>query len=85
MVMLLGVVAAALWVVAIALPIIVLVFIGNLPGHDSARASRSLAIATGAFVAFALLAIPATVGFVKMQRARSHHHETGRHDGEGTV
>ena len=76
MMILLGVVAAALWVVAVALPILVLVLIGGLPGDDSARTQRSLVIASGAFVTVALLAIPATIGFVVLRRARDRGHDS---------
>lgn len=68
MVILLGVVAAALWVVAVALPVLAFVVIGGLPGDDPARAQRFLVIASGAFAAVALLAIPATIGFVVLRR-----------------
>ncbi|WIB60194.1 hypothetical protein DEJ13_17415 [Curtobacterium sp. MCLR17_007] len=76
MVILLGVVAAALWVVAVALPILVLVLIGGLPGDDPAHTQRSLVIASGAFVTVALLAIAATIGFVVLRRAQDRDHDS---------
>ncbi|WFR66355.1 hypothetical protein P9139_15955 [Curtobacterium flaccumfaciens] len=73
---LLGGIAAALWVVAITLPIVVLVLIGNLPGDDPARTQRSLTIASGAFLGFALLAIPVTIAVIVVHRAQIAGYET---------
>jgi len=67
---LLGIAAAVLWLVALALPVGVLLLIGSLPGEDPARTERSHLIAFGAFLSFAIPAVLATVGVVLVQRAR---------------
>lgn len=76
MVTLLGVIAGVLWGVAVALPILVLVLIGNLPGEDLARTQRSHFIAFGAFLSFALLAIPTTIGFLVVRHAQVNNYDT---------
>jgi hypothetical protein len=75
--LLLGVAAGILWLVAFALPIYVLLLIGNLPGEDPARTERSFVIASGAFLSFALLAIPATIGLFLVRRGRSRSNSAG--------
>jgi hypothetical protein len=67
--LLLGVAAVFFWLVALALPISVLLLIDNLPGEDPARAGRAFVIASGAFLTFALLAIPTTIGFFAVRGA----------------
>lgn len=76
LVILLGVIAAVLWLVALALPICVLLLIGSLPGEDPARTQRSFVIAFGAFLSFALLAIPTTIGFIVVLRAKNRGYDT---------
>lgn len=75
---LLGVIAGVLWVVAVALPILVLVLvlIGNLPGEDPARTQRSFLIAFSVFMSFALLALPTTIGFVVVRHAQVNNYDT---------
>ncbi|MDP4332090.1 hypothetical protein Q7F20_01800 [Curtobacterium sp. A7_M15] len=65
----LGIAAGFFWLVALALPISLVVLIGNLPGEDPGRGERALVIAFGAFLCFALLAIPATIGSFVVRRA----------------
>jgi hypothetical protein len=57
----LGVVAIALWVVAVALATAVFVLIGNLPHDTAARTHRALMIAAGAFITFAIPATAMTI------------------------
>ncbi|MCU0116179.1 hypothetical protein [Curtobacterium poinsettiae] len=73
---LLGVIAGVLWVVAVALPILVLVLIGNLHGEDPARTQRSFLIAFSVFMSFALLALPTTIGFVVVRHAQVNNYDT---------
>lgn len=61
---------------ALALPICVLLLIGSLPGEDPARTQRSFVIAFGAFLSFALLAIPTTIGFIVVLRAKNRGYDT---------
>jgi len=65
----LGLAAGVLWCVALALPVYLIVLVGNLSGEDPERTERSLVIAFGAFSSFVLLAIPATIGSVVVRRA----------------
>lgn len=75
--LLLGVAGGVFWLVALALPIYVLLLIGNLPGEDPARTERSFVIAVGAFLSFALLAMPATIGFFVVRRAGARSNSAG--------
>lgn len=77
----LGLAAGLFWLVAFALPIYVVVLIGNLPGEDPGRSQRSFVIAFGAFLCFALLALPATVGFFVVHRAYVSSNSAGAHQG----
>lgn len=65
----LGLVAGFFWLVALALPVYLIVLIGDLPGEDPGRTERSFVISLGAFLSFALLAIPATIGSFLVRKA----------------
>ncbi|OII28863.1 hypothetical protein BIV03_01010 [Curtobacterium sp. MCBA15_016] len=73
----LGLAAGLFWLVALALPIYVTVLIGNLPAEDPGRPERSFVIAFGAFLCFALLALPATIGFFVVRRADVRSNSAG--------
>ncbi|MGN8049125.1 hypothetical protein ACTJKO_05505 [Curtobacterium sp. 22159] len=77
MALLLGIAAGVFWLVALTVPICVLLIIGNLPGDDPARTERSFVIAFGAFLNFALLAAPATIGFLVVRRAGARSGSAG--------
>lgn len=60
--------AVLLWLIAAALPTLVLVLIGQVPGGDPERSQRAVTIATGGFLTGAIPATATTVALVLLRR-----------------